>query len=74
MVSLTLECGSEDRAISISQNFEWLQLSYLSLRASPDGGDVAYYNEGIGWWFIDVEFAKRHGLDPTARWSDIIIN
>jgi hypothetical protein len=72
-VSLRFECGREDRIGRLHGPFEFVQLTYNSLRVGPDGHFFASYHEG-DWGFDDE--APRHGVKPEEmgeKWSDIVI-
>ena len=44
--------------VVISEDYEWLQLTYNELRVAPDGDRLAYYNADSGvWWFENEAYS-----------------
>lgn len=61
---IRFENGQEDRIGDVLGPFEWVQITYSSLRVDDDGDCLAYMDEN-GYW-------RLYGK-PDERWSDIII-
>lgn len=46
--------------------FEWVQLTYESLRIAPDGEEIAHYD---GVWFV----VKKWRTHTSFAFSDVVI-
>ena len=67
------EHGSDDVPWLTLGPFDWLQMTYSSLRAPPDGEVyVAHYSGG---WALGEEVGMALGLEGTddMRWSDFVL-
>lgn len=65
---IRFECGQEDRVSSDYGPFEFVQLTYESLRIGPDGEQFATYCHGN--WRLDD---GRYRPGEAGPWSDVII-
>ena len=70
MINLRFERGLDDRAGGAVGPtlgpYDWVQLTYGTIRVSPDGEEVAALDiEGDGYW---------HTWQSDGRWSYIIIS
>lgn len=59
------EIGQEDRWSEVYGPYEFVQLTYGSLRISPDGEDFAFLSNKDGYWHILTEL--------ETYYSDVVI-
>lgn len=52
--------GPDERTVG---TFDWLQLTYQTLRLSPDGDDLANFTSD-GYWELEAD---------KSTWSDLIL-
>jgi hypothetical protein len=62
MVTIKFECGQEDRESGQFGPYEFIQVTYGTVRVGPDG-DTELANHIDGWWVT---------MDGQ-KWSDFII-
>lgn len=44
--------------------FDYVELTYNSIRIAPDGRCIANYDKELDWWVLDAD---------SSQWSDVII-
>jgi hypothetical protein len=65
MVMVRFERGTDAEVGPILGPYEWVQLTYESLRASPDGDVIAFLGEDSHRWYV---------MGPDYRtWADVVI-
>lgn len=79
-VFVRFECGSEERSSTEYGPFEWVQLTYTSLRIPPDTDFAHFVNDE---WRLNEDIDFVHGvgnkrididaLDVSCWWSDVVI-
>jgi hypothetical protein len=73
MINVVLESPYYDEQQEIGK-FDWVQLTYATLRASINGDDeqdvarITATND----WYLTKQYAREHGF-REGPWSDIII-
>lgn len=74
-----LECGSEDRFSLTYGPFEFVQLTYDSLRVGPDGDEVGYFKDGFWYFHPNIESLSGKNIfggtpgTKDDRYSDVVI-